>query len=198
MNWEDAKKNITAFSGEEKRAIENKAKSDTLQLIKEFWSNIENVKVASAGTIQLDILEYLDRIDALTNQLEAANDRVNYLVVENDRLSAENTAMREALEWYGSKGHTFSQRARDVLYSLSQGTRSRRDTLLKRLEQFSVLPKPDIESKTDDELERYVKLLESSFEMAFDGKAQPTTGEMIRNHDNKLAAVLGEIKGVGD
>ncbi|MCY9734654.1 hypothetical protein M5X17_13015 [Paenibacillus alvei] len=45
----------------------------------------------------------------------------------------------------------------------------KRKGLLKRLENFRAVPGhgPDIEAKTDDELELYVKLLESMFERAF-------------------------------
>ncbi|MFW5436583.1 hypothetical protein [Paenibacillus apiarius] len=45
----------------------------------------------------------------------------------------------------------------------------KRKELLKRLENFITVPGhgPDIDAKTDQELELYVKLLESMFERAF-------------------------------
>lgn len=52
----------------------------------------------------------------------------------------------------------------------------KRKGLLKRLENFRSVPGhgPDIDAKTNDELELYVKLLESMFERAF---AEKDNGE---------------------
>lgn len=56
-----------------------------------------------------------------------------------------------------------------MLPELAEHLTERRKELLKRLENFKTAPGhgPDINVKTDDELELYVNLLESAFTHAF-------------------------------
>ncbi|WII36838.1 hypothetical protein [Paenibacillus thiaminolyticus] len=61
----------------------------------------------------------------------------------------------------------------------------RRKELLKRLENFKVVPGhgPDINAKTDDELELYLSLLETMFKRAF---SQADDEEGVSVEDDRL------------
>lgn len=73
--------------------------------LREFWSNIENVRNAIPEDIQSDVLAYLKQItdkNAAIEELEQKRDYFredrNYYQLRATTLSGENTKLRKALE----------------------------------------------------------------------------------------------------
>lgn len=69
-----------------------------METLREFWSNIENVRRSSQEDIQSDVLAYLDMLDDMNKRCSYYEGEVTALRNEVNKLQRELNAVNEAIQ----------------------------------------------------------------------------------------------------